>query len=84
MGRELIVIRLHNHPKFCYSIKIYNFKAQRAKFYDKIVEKIGLKNVPLRSSSIPDTIEFTENLTDTELVYCHFRTAYESIFLCKK
>jgi PP-loop superfamily ATP-utilizing enzyme len=84
MGKELIVIRLYNHPRFCYSLKIYNHKANRVKYYDKLIEKLGLKNVNVRSNGSPDMIEFSEELTDTELAYCHFRTAYETIFLCHK
>jgi hypothetical protein len=82
MGRELVVIRLYNHPKFCYSLKVYNHKPHRSKYYDKLIEKIGLKGTPMRGSA--ETVEFGEELTDTELVYCHFRTAYETIFLCHR
>jgi hypothetical protein len=65
MGKELIVIRFHNHPKFCYSLKIYNHKPQRMKYYDKLIERLGLKNISIRSNASPDIIEFTDDLTDT-------------------
>ena len=35
----------------------------------------------LKSGGSESEIEFTENLTDTELAYCNFRIAYENIFL---
>lgn len=44
------------------------------------MEKLGLKAVPCRSE-LNDNIEFTEEVTDTQLVYCNFRIVYESIFL---
>lgn len=64
MGKELIIIRLYNHPKFCYSLKIYNYKAQRVKYYDRLIDKLGLKNVTVRTNATPDIIEFSEELTD--------------------
>jgi len=33
MGRELIVIRFFNHPKFCYTRKIYNYNKEREGYY---------------------------------------------------
>lgn len=32
-------------------------------------------------SPTPEYIEFSEELSDVELVYCNFRIAYENIFL---
>lgn len=29
MGRDLVMIRFHNQPKFSFSIKIYNYKEER-------------------------------------------------------
>jgi hypothetical protein len=56
MGRELIIIKLFNHPKFCYSLMIYNYKAKRDKYYEKLIEKMGLKNVAVKSNASVDKI----------------------------
>jgi hypothetical protein len=64
MGRELIVIRFYNHPKFCYSRKIYNFKRHREAYYDSLLDKLALRNVPPRSTASSENFEYAEELTD--------------------
>lgn len=81
MGRELILIRFYNHPKFSYVRKIYNYKREREAYYDSLMDRFALRNVPLRSTAQPENFEYGEELTDAELVYCNFQIAYESIFL---
>lgn len=56
MGRELIVVKLYNHPKYCYSLKIYNYKASRKSYYDKLIDKLGLKSMPQKASATPTNI----------------------------
>jgi len=56
MGRELIIIKFYNLPKFCYSIKIYNYKKERAIYNDHIIDLFGLKNIQNRINVNPDHI----------------------------
>ena len=52
----MIIVKLYNHPKFSYSLKIYNYKANRKGYYDKLIDKLGLKNIPQKSSATPTNI----------------------------
>lgn len=83
MGRDVIVIRFFNQPKFCYSRKIFNYRNDRNDYYNTLTTKLGLDNIPMRAGSNEDNVEFGEDMTNTELAYCNFRIAYESIFLYK-
>jgi hypothetical protein len=49
MGRDVIVIRFFNQPKFGYSRKIYNYKPERRDYYNTLTTKLGLDNIPMRS-----------------------------------
>jgi len=81
MGREVIVIRFYNQPKFSYSCKVYNYQSERREYYNNLITKLGLDNTTTKSSTNETEIVFSEQLTDTELAYCNFRIAYENIFL---
>lgn len=81
MGRDVIVIRFYNQPKFSYSCKIYNFRQERREYYNNLITKLGLDNTTTKSTSNETEIEFSEQLTDIELAYCNFRIAYENIYL---
>ena len=37
MGKEVIVIRFHNHPKVSYSMKIYGYTEARSSYYKKVI-----------------------------------------------
>ncbi len=45
MGREVIVIRFYNQPKFTFTRKIYNYRPERKEYYDILIEKLGLKGI---------------------------------------
>ena len=59
MGKELIIIRFYNLPKFCYSRKIYNYRPERTQYYEQLMDVFGLKHVQNRININPDLIEFT-------------------------
>ena len=56
IGREVIVIRFNNLPKFGYTRKIYNYSRDREAYYDLVIEKFGLKGVSAKMSSTPEFI----------------------------
>lgn len=43
---------------------------------------MDLKAIPQRPGNNENRVKFTEDLTEIELVYCHFQTVYETLFLC--
>jgi len=53
IGREVIVIRFYNQPKFSYTRKIYNYKKEREGYYDLFIEKFGLKGIAPKMSPAP-------------------------------
>lgn len=53
IGREVIVIRFYNQPKFSYTRKIYNYKKDREGYYDLLIEKFGLKGIAPKMSPTP-------------------------------
>jgi hypothetical protein len=56
IGREVIVIRFNNQPKFGYTRKIYNYRKDREGYYDILIEKFGLKAIPAKMSPTPEFV----------------------------